>query len=150
MIRKHEAGAAWFVSQAVYDPAPTIRLLNDYGDECRARGLKPRKVVLTFAPCGRAKTMTFLKWLGIKVPEASEKRILEAESPVDESVALLCETLESILDQTKSCGVPLGAPRRRRVKPRGVDASNPAAARLRDGRKYQIHGAAPGPSAAGA
>ena len=108
MLRKQQAGAEWFVSQAVYDPAPTIRLLRDYGDACRKEGLQPCKVVLTFAPCGRAKTMTFLKWLGIRVPEAAERRILEAESPVDESVVLLCETLEKILDETQDCGVPLG------------------------------------------
>ena len=40
------------------DPAPTIRLLRDYGDACREAGLTPCKVVLTFAPCGRPKTMT--------------------------------------------------------------------------------------------
>ena len=42
------------------------------------------------------------------MPEESERRILEAESPVDESVVLLCETLEKILDETQDCGVPLG------------------------------------------
>ena len=46
------------ISTQVYDPAPTIRLLRDYGDACRKEGLQPCKVVLTFAPCGRAKTMT--------------------------------------------------------------------------------------------
>ena len=50
----------------------------------------------------------FLKWLGIRVPEEAEQRILEADSPVEESVALLCETLEKILDETQDCGVPLG------------------------------------------
>ena len=101
------------VSQA-YDPAPTIRLLRDYGDACRA-GLTPCKVVLTFAPCGRAKTMTFLGRKmardtrpGVARHSRPERRILDAESPVDESVALLCETLEKILDETLDCGVPLG------------------------------------------
>ena len=108
MLRKHAAGAQWFISQAVYDAGPTIRLLRDYGAACRARGLAPRKVVLTFAPCGRAKTMVFLKWLGVRVPEDAEKRILDAESPVDESVALLCELFSEILDKTRGCGVPLG------------------------------------------
>ncbi|KAH8072416.1 hypothetical protein JL721_3690 [Aureococcus anophagefferens] len=93
---------------AVYDAGPTIRLLRDYGAACRARGLAPRKVVLTFAPCGRAKTMVFLKWLGVRVPEDAEKRILDAESPVDESVTLLCELFSEILDKTRGCGVPLG------------------------------------------
>ena len=71
-------------------------------------GLAPRKVVLTFAPCGRAKTMVFLKWLGVRVPPDAEARILGADSPVDESVALLCEILKQILDETRGCGVPLG------------------------------------------
>jgi hypothetical protein len=76
IMRKQDLGAQWFISQAVYDVEATIKLLNDYGDLCRSRGLSPKKVVLTFAPCGRKKTMTFIKWLGIKVPAAVEEAIL--------------------------------------------------------------------------
>jgi len=108
MMKKQAAGAEWFVSQAVYDAAPTIRLLRDYAAACRQAGLTPKKVVLTFAPCGRPKTMQFLKWLGVRVPEAAERRILDAESPVDESVALCCELLDEILRETRGLGVPLG------------------------------------------
>jgi hypothetical protein len=67
-----------------------------------------KKVILTFAPCGRPKTMAFIKWLGMYVPEEKEKRILNAEVPVDESVILLNEILIKILEQTSSSGVPLG------------------------------------------
>eukprot|EP00543_Licmophora_paradoxa_P001909 CAMPEP_0202453180 /NCGR_PEP_ID=MMETSP1360-20130828/11202_1 /ASSEMBLY_ACC=CAM_ASM_000848 /TAXON_ID=515479 /ORGANISM="Licmophora paradoxa, Strain CCMP2313" /LENGTH=217 /DNA_ID=CAMNT_0049072197 /DNA_START=259 /DNA_END=912 /DNA_ORIENTATION=- len=108
MIRKQNAGAKWFISQAVYDPEPTIRLLRDYAALCRERGVTPRKVVLTFAPVSRQKTMTFIKWLGVRVPEEAEKKILAAEKPVDASVDLLCDILKKILNETLGIGVPLG------------------------------------------
>ena len=76
IMRKQDMGAQWFISQAVYDVEATIKLLNDYGDLCREKGVTPKKIVLTFAPCGRRKTMTFIKWLGIKVPLEVEDAIL--------------------------------------------------------------------------
>lgn len=55
-------------------------------------------MIITFAPCGRAKTMVFIKWLGMMVPAEVEERILGAESPVAESVKLLGEVLSEILE----------------------------------------------------
>ena len=81
MVSKVEFGADWFITQGVFAAGPISKLLNEYGDLCRKRGLVPRKVILTFAPCGRPKTMTFIKWLGMYVPEEAEKRIFSAESP---------------------------------------------------------------------
>ena len=104
MIRKTEFGAEWFVTQGIFSAAPVAKLLNEYGDLCRERGLVPKKVILTFAPCGRPKTMAFIKWLGMYVPEEKEKRILAAEVPVKESVILLREILLNILSQTGNSG----------------------------------------------
>lgn len=108
MVRKQEAGAEWFISQAVYDVEPTIRLLQDYAAVCRQRGMVPSKVVLTFAPVSRQKTMTFLKWLGVKVPDDVEQSILQAEQPVEQSIQVLCDHLSSILTECGNLGIPLG------------------------------------------
>ena len=77
-----ELGARWFISQAVYDPSATAGLLAAYGDLCRAKGRAPKKVLLTFAPCGRRKTMSFIKWLGVSVPAEVEDEILR-DAPVE-------------------------------------------------------------------
>ena len=113
ILRKTALGAKWFISQAVYDAEATVRLLNDYATECRKRGEAPRKIILTFAPAGRPKTLQFCKWLGINVPEAVETRVLakaavSKEAAVAESVDICCELLKQILRQTEGCGVPLG------------------------------------------
>ena len=47
MTRKQLAGCRWFISQAIYDPEHTIRLLKDYAARCREIGITPRKVILT-------------------------------------------------------------------------------------------------------
>lgn len=108
MVRKIAAGAEWFISQAVYDTEPTIRLLKDYAAICKQQGIAPKKVVLTFAPVSRPKTIKFLKWLGVKVPSEVETNILEAESPVEKSIEILCQHLDTILSECSNIGVPLG------------------------------------------
>ena len=56
LCAKTEAGAEWFISQAIFDADMTIKFLNDYGRECEKRGIAPKRVVLTFAAQSR-KTM---------------------------------------------------------------------------------------------
>ena len=73
LVRKAGLGMRWFISQAIYDPEPMIKLLKEYGALCREKKIEPKRVVLTFAPCGREKTMRFIKWLGVTVPEEVEK-----------------------------------------------------------------------------
>ena len=108
LVRKGELGMRWFISQAIYDPEPMIKLLKEYGALCKQKKIAPKRIVLTFAPCGREKTMRFIKWLGVTVPEDVEKEILEADDKVGKSVDLLCAMCRKILDETKGCGVPLG------------------------------------------
>lgn len=108
MLRKINFGAEWFITQGVFASEPVIKLLHEYGDLCKTNNIVPKKVVLTFAPCGRQKTMTFIKWLGMHVPKEAEERILNASVPVEESVTFLCELLVKILEETGNSGVPLG------------------------------------------
>eukprot|EP00217_Crustomastix_stigmatica_P013392 CAMPEP_0183792132 /NCGR_PEP_ID=MMETSP0803_2-20130417/2344_1 /TAXON_ID=195967 /ORGANISM="Crustomastix stigmata, Strain CCMP3273" /LENGTH=385 /DNA_ID=CAMNT_0026036475 /DNA_START=55 /DNA_END=1212 /DNA_ORIENTATION=- len=106
--RKVDAGAEWFISQAIYDDKPTIQLIKDYAALCAKKGCKAKRVVLTFAPCGREKTMKFIDWLGVAVPAETRKAILEADSPVATSVEVLCGLLANIMKETAGLGVPLG------------------------------------------
>src|SRR5215208_5680073 len=67
LLAKGIEGCGYFISQAVYHPAPTQRLLADHLRDCRGAGVPPNRLVLTFAPCGREKTLAFMRWLGINV-----------------------------------------------------------------------------------
>ena len=108
MLRKQAAGASYFITQGIFDAQAITRLLVDYGELCRKSKVAPRKVILTFAPVGKPKTLAFIKWLGMHVPQATEERIFGAPSPVAESIAVLAELLTAILEGSAGSGVPLG------------------------------------------
>ena len=35
LVKKSELGMKWFISQAIYDPEPMIKLLKEYGALCK-------------------------------------------------------------------------------------------------------------------
>ena len=69
VMNKCKLGMEWFISQAIYDDKQMSKFINDYGALCKKESRRPAKMVLTFAPCGREKTMKFIDWLGVTVPE---------------------------------------------------------------------------------
>jgi hypothetical protein len=105
---KTDVGCRFFVSQTVYQPAATIRMLSGYAALCRKLGRAPARIVLTFAPCGRAKTMDFMRWLGIAIPEETERAILGSPAPLSKSIEICSENLRQILEQDYVQELPLG------------------------------------------
>ncbi|MEI8309027.1 MAG: hypothetical protein WCF99_18335 [Chloroflexales bacterium] len=108
LIAKAAQGCRFFISQVVYDPAPTARLLADYAQDCRQQGVSPQRIILTFSPCGRPATMTFLKWLGVAVPPETEQAILGDRAPFAKSIQICCANLAILADIAATEGIPLG------------------------------------------
>jgi 5,10-methylenetetrahydrofolate reductase len=108
LLAKGIEGCSYFVSQTVYHAPPTRRLLADYLRDCRGAGTEPKRVILTFAPCGREKTLGFIRWLGVNVSRETERAILGAANPLAKSIEICCDNLRRILDQNYSNAIPLG------------------------------------------
>jgi hypothetical protein len=108
LLAKGIEGCGYFISQAVYHAAPTVRLLTDYLRDCRGAGTQPKRIVLTFAPCGREKTLTFMRWLGVNIAPETERTILGAANPLAKSIEICRDNLRRILDGGYAGQVPLG------------------------------------------
>jgi 5,10-methylenetetrahydrofolate reductase len=108
MLQKAADGCAFFISQAIYSPDTTVQLLKDYSFDCQRSGVAPKRIVLTFTPCGRPKTLAFIKWLGVNVAPTTEQAILSAADPLAKSIQICCETLDCILNQDFCDFLPLG------------------------------------------
>ncbi|KGJ92703.1 methylenetetrahydrofolate reductase [Colwellia psychrerythraea] len=108
LMAKHQQGCSFFISQAIYNPQATIDLLTRYAIECQKQGVKPQRLILTFSPCGSEKTLEFIEWLGVNVPEATSLRILNAQSPLYESIQFCVNSLQQILDAVLPYDLPLG------------------------------------------
>jgi hypothetical protein len=108
LLAKGIEGCGYFISQTVYHAPPTQRLLADYLRDCRGAGTAPKRIVLTFAPCGREKTLAFIRWLGVNVAPETERAILGAANPLAKSIEICCDNLRSILDGGYAAQIPLG------------------------------------------
>jgi hypothetical protein len=108
LLAKGIEGCSYFISQTVYHAPPTQRLLRDYLRDCRGAGVQPRRVVLSFAPCGRQKTLAFLRWLGVNIAPHTEQAILGAASPLSKSIEICRDNLRRILDGPYRDAIPLG------------------------------------------
>src|SRR3954470_18750297 len=108
LLAKAVEGCGYFISQTVYHAAPTQRLLRDYLRDCRGAGIAPRRIVLTFAPCGREKTLSFLRWLGVNIAPETERELLGAANPLAKSLEICRDNLRRILDQPYAADIPLG------------------------------------------
>ena len=108
MVAKAVEGCNYFISQTVYHADATERLLSDYVRDCHVVGVSPRRVVLTFAPAGREKTIAFLKWLGVHIPLETETAILGDANPIARSIEICRDNLRRILDHEYARQIPLG------------------------------------------
>jgi hypothetical protein len=108
LIDKARRGCSYFISQGIYDAAPTIAMLHDYARDCAEQGAAPRRIVLDFVPVGRPQTMEFIRWLGISIPDATAAAILGDQAPLSRSIAVCCELLRRVLDQPYAEQIPLG------------------------------------------
>ncbi|NRB40748.1 MAG: hypothetical protein HRU20_20140 [Pseudomonadales bacterium] len=108
LLHKSAAGCDFFVSQAVYDAQLTIDLINDYALVCQQEGVKPKRIILTFSPCGGEKALAFIRWLGVAVPDDIALRIIGSATPLQESIEVCQENLSAILQACQDLEVPLG------------------------------------------
>ncbi len=108
IVQKAANGCRFFISQAICDATTTIQLLNDYYQLCLRQGIAPTRIILTFIPCGRAKTLEFIRWLGVSVAPRAMQAILDAPVPITKSIEMCCENLRAILDQEYAQHLPLG------------------------------------------
>jgi len=108
MLAKSLEGCRYFISQTVYHAHATERLLAAYARDCRGAGVAPRRVVLSFAPVGREKTLAFLRWLGVRIAEDTQRSILGAPQPLAKSIDICRENLRRILAHDYAREIPLG------------------------------------------
>ena len=108
LLQKMEAGCRFFVTQTVYDASATKSLLSDYARELAARGLAPAPIIFTFSPCGSAKTLELLKWLGIAVPRWLENELLDARDILAASLEACEAAWRDVLSYARGKRLPVG------------------------------------------
>lgn len=112
MLQKQTiGGVSFFVTQCVYNLEEAKNLLSDYASMCKREGVPMVPVLVTLTPCGSAKTLEFLGWLGVKVSKWLENDLRDAADQgviLEESVEALLHLFQDLLQFARKKGIPLG------------------------------------------
>ncbi|VDN46608.1 Methylenetetrahydrofolate reductase [Petrocella atlantisensis] len=105
---KMSKGCRFFVSQAVYDLEASKKFLLDYKQYCLKHEMDMVPIIFTLTPCGSAKTLKFIKWLGISVPSWLENTLLTSEEMLSKSIQLITVIYKELTKVAKAEGIPIG------------------------------------------
>lgn len=111
LIRKSEHGSEFFTTQVLYDAENIIKMIKNYQSRCNELDTFPRRILLSFAPVSSQKNIEFLKWLGVEIPDDTERYLKgRPGSMTDRSLDVAVEVLNEILDfiTVNNLKVPVG------------------------------------------
>ena len=111
LIRKSEHGSEFFTTQVLYNAENIIKMINNYQSRCNELDMFPRRILLSFAPVSSQKNIEFLKWLGVEIPDDTERYLKgRPGSMTERSLDVTVEVLNEILDfiTVNNLKVPVG------------------------------------------
>jgi|SRR3989338_334248 len=101
LIGKTKSGCEFFTSQVLFEVDAALNIIDEYIRKCKDNRLQPSKFYLSFAPVSNAEDIVFIKWLGAEMSKETESRLKMAEDMGQESISMVLELIEKILDMGK-------------------------------------------------
>lgn len=108
VLSKIENGCNYFISQAVFNLEASKSFLSDYYYYCKENDLEMVPVLFTLTPCGSAKTLEFMKWLGISIPKWLENELLHSGDILEASIKEIIKIFAELVAFAGKKGIPIG------------------------------------------
>lgn len=100
ILDKMSNGVSYFISQCVFNVDYAKQMLADLAQTCENQGHELPTVIFTITACGSKKTLHFMEWLGIHIPDSVKENLLASENILETSVELCLQIAEEL---TKFC-----------------------------------------------
>ncbi|MFT7372938.1 MAG: hypothetical protein ACI9T9_001632 [Oleiphilaceae bacterium] len=108
VFQKIAQGCSFFVSQGVYDVNASKNFLSDYYYYGQEHNIPLVPILFTLTPCGSAKTLQFMKWLGISIPRWLENDLIHSNDILQRSVDVSEQSYRELKAFAEEKGIPVG------------------------------------------
>lgn len=108
ILEKAGCGVSYFISQCVFNIAYAKKMIEDLAHTCKKQHVQIPTIIFTLTACGSAKTLQFMDWLGIHLPDNVKEDLLQAENMLERSVAICLEIAAEMIEYCTKRGVPFG------------------------------------------
>lgn len=110
MIKKIRSGCDFFTTQIIAELESPRSLLEDLAEELREESIAPPALLWSITPFNSEKDVNFLRWLGVRIPDSVEEKILGSNDPVRTSIQHHTDIWKSLLETEEKLGfdIPMG------------------------------------------
>jgi len=108
ILDKIDSGVSYFISQCIFNVGYTKRILEDLVVACEKKKQTLPTVIFTLTICGSVKTLQFMEWLGIHVPEDVKEELRGCTNPVTRSVEIAVATAKELTQYCLERSIPFG------------------------------------------
>lgn len=108
ILDKVNSGVSYFISQCIFNVEYTKRVLEDLQTSCERTKRELPTVIFTLTVCGSAKTLLFMEWLGIHVPDDIKADLNAATDPLERSVEMATGIAKELITFCTERSIPFG------------------------------------------
>ncbi|MFN8345700.1 MAG: hypothetical protein U0X91_11880 [Spirosomataceae bacterium] len=108
ILDKMANGVSYFISQCVFNVDYAKRMLVDVARTCEAQNQSMPTVIFTITACGSKKTLHFMEWLGIHIPEDVKENLLASENILETSVDFCLQIADELTAFCTEHHIPFG------------------------------------------
>jgi hypothetical protein len=108
ILDKVSCGVSYFISQCIFNVEYTKKTLQDLVAACRRQNKDIPTIIFTLTICGSVKTLQFMEWLGIHIPDDIKAELQGCENPAQRSVEIAMATAKELSAYCVENGIPFG------------------------------------------
>jgi 5,10-methylenetetrahydrofolate reductase len=108
ILDKISCGVSYFISQCVFNIDYAKQVIEDLNNTCKKDKVNFPTIIFTLTACGSAKTLDFMEWLGIHIPETLKEEFKQSENMLEKSVNVCLEIASTLADFCTERSIPFG------------------------------------------
>ena len=108
ILDKVDSGVSYFISQCIFNVEYTKQILEDLVVSCKNKKQELPTIIFTLTICGSVKTLQFMEWLGIHIPEDIKEELKISASPVIRSVEIAVTIAKDLIRYCMERSIPFG------------------------------------------
>ncbi|GAA4459633.1 hypothetical protein GCM10023189_33600 [Nibrella saemangeumensis] len=108
ILDKMSCGVSYFISQCVFNLDYARQVIDDLALRCNRQQTAPPTIIFTLTACGSVKTLQFMEWLGIHVPDTLKEELKRSEDMLDKSVRLCLDIASALITYCTERSIPFG------------------------------------------
>ncbi len=108
ILDKVDFGVSYFISQCIFNVEYTKQILDDLATTCAKQNKELPTMIFTLTVCGSVKTLQFMEWLGIHIPDDIKAELQASTNPVARSVEIAVAIAKDLIQYCQARSIPFG------------------------------------------